>query len=85
MEKVSQRSNDMETMRNNTLLLQEMIETYVTGDGSTGEYELMSVSYICIFVLLVFEFFVCKRFFISLYGFVKFKNKFRREVYYKSI
>ncbi|CAH8591445.1 unnamed protein product [Heterobilharzia americana] len=42
MEKVSQRSSEMESLRNNTLLLEEMIGTYMLGESTDAELELMS-------------------------------------------
>ncbi|CAL8081454.1 unnamed protein product [Calicophoron daubneyi] len=41
MEKVTQRSTEMETLKNNTLLLEEMTSTFERGDASSVELELM--------------------------------------------
>lgn len=45
MEKASQRTSEMEALRNNTILLEEMIGTYLLGESTEAELELMSVSY----------------------------------------
>ncbi|RTG80948.1 ADP-ribosylation factor-binding protein GGA, partial [Schistosoma bovis] len=42
MEKVSQRTSEMEALRNNTILLEEMIGTYLLGESTEAELELMS-------------------------------------------
>nr|CAX73704.1 ADP-ribosylation factor-binding protein GGA1 (Golgi-localized, gamma ear-containing, ARF-binding protein 1) (Gamma-adaptin-related protein 1) [Schistosoma japonicum] len=42
MEKVSQRTSEMETLRNNTLLLEEMLGTYMLGESTEAELELMN-------------------------------------------
>nr|CAH8865544.1 unnamed protein product [Trichobilharzia regenti] len=42
MEKVSQRTSEMEALRNNTILLEEMISTYMLGESTEAELELMS-------------------------------------------
>ncbi|KAK4468844.1 hypothetical protein MN116_007570 [Schistosoma mekongi] len=42
MEKVSQRTSEMEALRNNTLLLEEMLGTYILGESTEAELELMS-------------------------------------------
>ncbi|XP_018653453.1 putative golgi associated, gamma adaptin ear containing,arf binding protein 1 (gga1) [Schistosoma mansoni] len=42
MEKVSQRTSEMEALRNNTILLEEMIGTYLLGESTEAELELMN-------------------------------------------
>ncbi|VDP55443.1 unnamed protein product [Schistosoma curassoni] len=42
MEKASQRTSEMEALRNNTILLEEMIGTYLLGESTEAELELMS-------------------------------------------
>ncbi|CAH8549495.1 unnamed protein product [Schistosoma turkestanicum] len=42
MEKVSQRTSEMEALKNNTLLLEEMIGTYLLGESTGAELELMN-------------------------------------------
>ncbi|KAA3680917.1 ADP-ribosylation factor-binding protein GGA [Paragonimus westermani] len=42
LEQVTQRSTEMEALKNNTLLLEEMTNTYERGEASEAELELMS-------------------------------------------